>query len=92
MEPTVLIVDDEKHTRDGLRTLLGDQYDTYVAADVTSALEVLQRDQIDLLITDLRLGGGEDGMTLMQRALQMPHAPGCITITAYGSESGRAHG
>ncbi|MGI8432237.1 MAG: sigma-54-dependent transcriptional regulator [Chthoniobacterales bacterium] len=85
MEPTVLIVDDEKHTRDGLRTLLGDQYDTYVAADVTSALEVLQRDQIDLLITDLRLGGGEDGMTLIERALKMPHAPACIMMTAYGS-------
>jgi len=85
MEPTVLIVDDEKHTRDGLRTLLGDQYDTYVAADVTSALEVLQRDQIDLLITDLRLGGGEDGMTLIERALKMPQAPVCIMMTAYGS-------
>ena len=62
-----------------------DQYDTYVAADVTSALEVLQRDQIDLLITDLRLGGGDDGMTLIERALKMPHAPVCIMMTAYGS-------
>ncbi len=34
MQPTVLIVDDEKHTRDGLRSLLGDKYDTYVAADI----------------------------------------------------------
>jgi CheY-like chemotaxis protein len=43
MQPTVLIVDDEKHTRDGLRSLLGDNYDTYVAAEVGSALDVLQR-------------------------------------------------
>jgi len=84
MEPTILIVDDEKHTRDGLRTLLGDKYDTYVAADATSALEVLQRDQIDLLLTDLRLGG-DDGMTLIERALKLPHPPVCIMMTAYGS-------
>jgi DNA-binding NtrC family response regulator len=84
MQPTVLIVDDEKHTRDGLRTLLGDNYDTYVAADVASALDVLQRDQIDVLLTDLRLGG-EDGMVLIERALKLPHPPVCIMMTAYGS-------
>ena len=84
MEPTVLIVDDEKHTRDGLRTLLGDNYDIYVAGDMQSAIDVLERDQIDLLITDLRLGG-EDGMTLIERALKMPHPPICIMMTAYGS-------
>ena len=84
MQPTILIVDDEKHTRDGLRSLLGDKYDTYVAADATSALEVLERDQIDLLLTDLRLGT-EDGMALIERALKMPHPPVCIMMTAYGS-------
>jgi len=84
MPPTILIVDDEKHTRDGLRSLLGDEYDTYVAADVASAFEVLERDQIDVLITDLRLGS-EDGMTLIERALKMPHPPVCIMMTAYGS-------
>ena len=84
MQPTILIVDDEKHTRDGLRSLLGDKYDTYVAADAASALEVLERDRIDLLLTDLRLGG-DDGMKLIERALKMPHPPVCIMMTAYGS-------
>ena len=39
MQPTILIVDDEKHTRDGLRRLLEDDYDTYVAADIASAMD-----------------------------------------------------
>jgi DNA-binding NtrC family response regulator len=82
--PSILIVDDEKHTRDGLRRLLDDEYDTYVAADITGAMEVLERDQVDVLITDLRLGG-EDGMTLIERALKLPHPPICIMMTAYGS-------
>ena len=84
LQPTVLIVDDEKHTRDGLRRLLGDEYDTYVAEDIRGAMDVLEREQIDLLITDLRLGG-DDGMVLIERALKLPHPPICIMMTAYGS-------
>ena len=34
MNPTILIVDDEKHTRDGLRASLEDNFDVYVAADI----------------------------------------------------------
>jgi two-component system, NtrC family, response regulator AtoC len=84
MQPTILIVDDEKHTRDGLRRLLEDAHDVYVAADIAGAVDVLEREQIDLLLTDLRLGS-EDGMKLIDRALKMPHAPICIMMTAYGS-------
>src|SRR6266478_8882926 len=84
LQPTILIVDDEKHTRDGLRRLLENDYDVYVAADITGAIDVLEREQIDLLLTDLRLGN-EDGMTLIDRALKMPHPPICIMMTAYGS-------
>ncbi len=84
MQPTILIVDDEKHTRDGLRRLLENEYDVYVAADIAGAIDVLEREQIDLLLTDLRLGN-EDGMTLIDRALKMPHPPISIMMTAYGS-------
>ena len=83
-QPTILIVDDEKHTRDGLRRLLENDYDVYVAADIAGAMNVLEREQIDLLLTDLRLGT-EDGMTLIDRALKMPRPPICIMMTAYGS-------
>ncbi len=84
IQPNVLIVDDEKHTRDGLRQLLENEYDVYVAADISGAINVLEREQIDVLLTDLRLGS-EDGMTLIERALKMPRAPVCIMMTAYGS-------
>ena len=84
IQPTILIVDDEKHTRDGLRRLLENEYDVYVAADIAGAIDVLEREQIEILLTDLRLGN-EDGMTLIDRALKMPHPPICIMMTAYGS-------
>ena len=56
LQPTILVVDDEKHTRDGLRRLLEDNYDVYVSADIAGAIDVLDREQIDVLLTDLRLG------------------------------------
>src|SRR5438128_12138050 len=84
LQPTILVVDDEKHTRDGLRRLLEDNYDVYVASDIAGAMNVLEREQVDILLTDLRLGG-EDGMQLIDRALKMPSSPICIMMTAYGS-------
>src|SRR5919109_1125924 len=84
MQPTILIVDDEKHTRDGLRRLLEDEYDVYVAEDIGGAVSVLERETVDLLLTDLRLAG-EDGMQLIERALKMPQPRICIMMTAYGS-------
>src|SRR5258708_19430722 len=84
LQPTVLIVDDEKHTRDGLRRLIENDYDVYVAADIAGAVDVLEREQIDVLLTDLRLGN-ENGMLLIDRALKMSRPPICIMMTAYGS-------
>ena len=84
LQPTILVVDDEKHTRDGLRRLLVNDYDVYVAGDIAGAMNVLEREQIDVLLTDLRLGA-EDGMALIDRALKMSRPPICIMMTAYGS-------
>jgi DNA-binding NtrC family response regulator len=84
MNPTLLIVDDEKHTRDGLRSSMEDDFDVYVAADIQEALHILEADPVDVMVTDLRLGG-EDGMKLIDRALALPHPPVCIMMTAYGS-------
>src|SRR5438045_8898164 len=83
MQPTILIVDDEKHTREGLRRLLENEYDVYIAEDIGGAVSVLERENIDVMLTDLRLAGG-DGMNLIERALKMAHPPICIMMTAYG--------
>jgi len=84
MQGTILIIDDEKHTREGLRQSLEDEFDVYTAGNLDEALNVLNSDHIDLVLTDLRLGG-QDGMTLIERILQRPRPPVCILMTAYGS-------
>lgn len=84
MDATLLIVDDEKHTREGLRQAFDDDYDVYVAADRAEALEVLRNDQVDVMVTDLRLGG-DDGMKVLEDAQGVSPPPVCIMMTAYGS-------
>ncbi len=81
---TVLIVDDEKHTREGLRLSLEEDFDVYVAGSIAEALEILKGDPVDVMLTDLRLAG-ESGMDLIEKALKQPHPPICIMMTAYGS-------
>src|SRR6266478_337327 len=85
MTPTLLIVDDEKTTREGLRAALEDRYDVYLAEDVRSAIDLLEQQQFDVLLTDFRLPN-EDGMKLISRAKSLPRPPVCILMTAYGSE------
>ncbi len=84
MNPTILIVDDEKHTREGLRASLEDSFEVYIAADIGGAMSVLEREEVDLVLTDLRLGG-EDGMALIDKVLARPRPPVVIMMTAYGS-------
>ncbi len=84
MDATVLIVDDEKHTREGLRQALEDDFDVYIAADRAEAMELLKNERIDVMLTDLRLGA-DDGMQLIEAAVALPQAPVVIMMTAYGS-------
>ncbi|MBN8247446.1 MAG: sigma-54-dependent Fis family transcriptional regulator [Verrucomicrobia bacterium] len=83
--PTLLIVDDEKPTREGLRAALEDKFDVYVAEDAASAWQLLEREPFTVLLTDLRMAG-EDGLQLIRRAKALSKPPVCILMTAYGSE------
>jgi two-component system, NtrC family, response regulator AtoC len=84
-KPMLLIVDDEKPTREGLRAALEDRYDVYLAEDVKTAIELLEREHFNVLLTDFRLPN-EDGMKLIARAKSLSRPPVCILMTAYGSE------
>ena len=85
LKPTVLIVDDEKPTREGLRAALEDRYDVYLAEDGEGAVRLLEGDAFDVLLTDLRMPG-VSGLDLIKRAKSLSKPPICILMTAYGSE------
>ncbi|HEU4691983.1 MAG TPA: sigma-54 dependent transcriptional regulator, partial [Vicinamibacterales bacterium] len=55
-KPRILIADDEPSMREMLRIVLRrDGYDVTVAANGKQALDILQRERIDLLLSDIRM-------------------------------------
>ncbi|MDD4869527.1 MAG: sigma-54 dependent transcriptional regulator [Kiritimatiellae bacterium] len=81
---SILIVDDEKNTRDGLERALRNTYNVFLAENAERALKILGESRIDVLLTDVRMPG-MDGLTLLQRALGSNPGLVCIILTAYGN-------
>jgi DNA-binding NtrC family response regulator len=82
---TLLIVDDEKNTRDGLKQFLeGQGYDVLTAANAEEAMQMFREEKPDMVLTDIRMPG-MDGVTLMAKMkAESPRTP-VILLTAYGS-------
>lgn len=83
MVPSVLIVDDEKHTREGLQQALAENYDVTVAANADEAFNLLDAQPFDVVLTDLRMPG-KSGLKVIDKALALPHQPAVLMMTAYG--------
>ncbi len=82
--PGLLIVEDEKNTRDGLRRAFADHFEVYLAPDIASAWNILQAETLDLVLCDIKLGG-DNGLDLLTRLRTLPKPPLCVMMTAYGS-------
>jgi DNA-binding NtrC family response regulator len=83
--PRILIIDDENAIRESLETLLTlEGFMVSMASDGLSGMELLSRNEYDLLLLDLALPG-ETGIDLLPRIVEMqPNLP-VIMITAYGT-------
>ena len=81
---SVLIVDDEKHTRDGLAAVLSDDYDVLAATNADEAIKLMDAENFDAVITDLRMSG-KSGLSVIDKAISLPSKPVCIMLTAYGN-------
>ncbi len=84
MVPSVLIVDDEKHTREGLQQALQEHYDVSVAASADEAFNLMDAQEFEVIITDLRMPG-KSGLKVIDKALSLSNKPAVIMMTAYGS-------
>jgi DNA-binding NtrC family response regulator len=82
--PRILIVDDDKNTREGLARALSPDYTVTLAESGERALSLLDESAVDIMLSDVRMPG-MDGMTLLQRALARTPAPISIMLTAYGN-------
>ena len=85
MMDRILVVDDEKDTRDFMARALSGKYEVSIAADAELAMKQLEADKtIRLLLSDIRMPG-EDGITLMKAAKAMNPNLAVVLLTAFGS-------
>jgi DNA-binding NtrC family response regulator len=84
MKPKLLVVDDEKNTRDALRKALEDFFEVFVAMNIETTRNILKSDSMDVVLTDLRLGG-DSGLDVLRLCQKQSPPPPCIVMTAYGS-------
>ena len=84
MVPAVLIVDDEKHTREGLQQALAEHYDVTIAASADEAFNLLDSQPYDVVLTDLRMPG-KSGLKVIDKALALAQRPAVLMMTAYGN-------
>ncbi len=83
-KPKILIVDDEKPTRDVMARVLSSSYDCLTAPDAEEAMKIVETtSDLALLLTDYKMPG-EDGISLIRRAKAANPALACILITAFG--------
>ena len=86
----VLIVDDHPVVRSGLRALLDGADGIQVvgaAASGEEALEAVTRTRPDVVLCDLRLGAGLDGVGVTSALRAMPGGPAVLILTTYDNDS-----
>jgi DNA-binding NtrC family response regulator len=85
MKSKILVVDDEKNTREGLRRSLEPLgYDVELASSAFDALEALKSGGVNLMLTDLRMPG-MDGLDLIKMTQKISPETQIIMLTAYGT-------
>jgi DNA-binding NtrC family response regulator len=81
----ILIVEDEARMRRLLELNLGEAgYRTFSVDDAEKGLDLLRREQIDLVLTDLKLPG-MSGLEFLQSAKRLNGSLPVVVMTAYGS-------
>ncbi len=85
MNGTVLLVEDDENFRALLETVLADEgYRVLTAATARLGLEILQREPVALVISDMKMPG-MSGMELFEETLALPDPPLFIFLTAFGT-------
>lgn len=85
MKFTILVIDDEKNIRTGLAAALElDGYEVLMAADGTEGLDIALHNEVDLVITDLRMPGVSGEEVLRRVTTETPGIP-VIVLTGHGT-------
>ena len=82
----ILVVDDERDHADGIVEALEKYCEKAIAVySAKDAIEIVSAQQVDIVITDLKLGGDIDGLAILAQAKRHNGNTIVILITAYGT-------
>lgn len=82
----ILVIEDEENLRYSIkRTLARDGHSVADADRLVPALALVQSHEPDVVITDLNLAGGDQGLDLVKRLRAEGNTAAVIVITAYGT-------
>lgn len=79
---TLLIVDDEEGPRMSLRVIFKDTYDLLMAEDGPTAIELAQKNSVDVAILDIRMAG-MSGIEVLERLRFVQPDIEAVMITAF---------
>lgn len=79
---TLLIVDDEEGPRQSLRVIFKDDYELLLANDGASAIELAQKNKIDVAVLDIRMAG-MSGLEVLERLKYVDPAIEVVMMTAF---------
>jgi len=79
---TMLVVDDEEGPRQSLRVIFKDDYDILMASDGASAIELAQKNKIDVAVCDIRMSG-MSGIEVLERLKYVDPSIEVIMMTAF---------
>ncbi len=82
---SILIIDDERGTREAMGKFLRLDYDITLAEDGEKGINLLNRNHYDLILSDIRMEPGPSGLDVLAASLKLTPPPPCILFTAYGS-------
>src|SRR5215831_14295324 len=78
----LLIVDDEEGPRQSLRVIFKDDYDLLMASDGPAAIELAQKNRIDVAVCDVRMPG-MSGIEVLERIKYVNPDIEVVMITAF---------
>lgn len=86
----ILVVEDDKEVMKFVMMLLLDRnYNIFKAENVMDALRIMEREDIDLLISDVVLPGGRSGINLVDQVASMGNGTKFLLMSGFPDEKAR---